>query len=44
MECIYCKGRMEKTTTPFSIYRQGDRIYTGGDASMGWHSMWRTIL
>ena len=26
MECIHCKGRMERTTAPFSIDRNGYHI------------------
>lgn len=27
MECVYCKGHMEKTTAPFSIDRKGYHVY-----------------
>ena len=27
MECMYCKGKMVKTTTPFSIDRNGYHIH-----------------
>ena len=34
MECIYCKGRMERATAPFSIDRKGYHIYW--DAIPAW--------
>lgn len=34
MECIYCKGRMEKTTAPFSVERKG--YYIHWDAIPAW--------
>ncbi|MBW4491680.1 MAG: YgiT-type zinc finger protein [Oscillatoria princeps RMCB-10] len=34
MECIYCKGQMEKGTAPFSIERKGYHIHW--DAITAW--------
>ncbi len=34
MECLYCKGRMEKTTAPFSIEKKGYHIHW--DAIPAW--------
>ena len=34
MECVHCKGRMEKATAPFSIDRRGYHIYW--DAIPAW--------
>ena len=34
MECLHCKGRMEKGTTPFSIDRKGYHI--AWDAIPAW--------
>ena len=31
MECLYCKGRMEKKTAPFSVDRNGYHIH--------WHAL-----
>ena len=31
MECMYCKGRMEKKTAPFSVDRNGYHIH--------WHAL-----
>jgi len=34
MECVHCKGRMEKTTAPFTIDRKGYHIHW--DAIPAW--------
>ena len=34
MECIHCKGRMERATAPFSLDREGYHI--GWDAIPAW--------
>lgn len=34
MQCIYCKGRMEKATAPFSIDRKG--YHVSWDAIPAW--------
>ncbi len=30
MKCMYCQGKMEKSTTPFSINRKGYHIHWDG--------------
>ena len=34
MECIYCKGRMERGTVPFSVDRKGCHVHW--DAIPAW--------
>ena len=44
MECLHCKGRMERGTAPFTVYCHGYHVRWERDQRVGVHAVRRAVL